>query len=539
MLQRLPSSGGGLNGKFNNSRQSRQPARRRRRRRRRGRNRPALSRLAPRARAGRRPALRQRRLGQRRSRLDRPQLHPRKHDRADRGAAGRRLGDLRLGRDRRRGQHHHQAAARTGFVASAQLGDYLDEGDGFTQNYQLSWGNGGDGPLAGRRRRQLREAGRRSAPATARSRASRRRIPTACADGGCSGYPAERPLTSSCDPRLATLTADRAGRFRRPTDARPTSGPFASLGRPFNFAPFNFSRFRSSATACSATAPRELTDNVNFSVKGIWNRRKSKNQAAPLPLGVGSAAGIRQSLDTITIDATNPFNPFGVDARLERNLRLHPPPLRRGRAAPLRPEGQHLLRRRRRSTASSTFLDGDWYLGRQRRYGARTRPSRRCSATSTPRNLRTGARPGRRLHRAPLRAVQHLRRRRVDHAGDDRLRRLHPARQQRADDLWDFTGNSRGNLFELPGGPLGLAIGVEYRELKGRFDPDPVVAAGFGSDIPAQPTRGELQRQGSLCGAQCSAAARRAVRRPARAEWRGALCPIIRPQARPRPSRPA
>ena len=29
-----------------------------------------------------------------------------------------------------------------GFVASAQLGDYLDHGDGFTQNYQLSWGNG-------------------------------------------------------------------------------------------------------------------------------------------------------------------------------------------------------------------------------------------------------------------------------------------------------------------------------------------------------------------------------------------------------------
>ena len=47
-----------------------------------------------------------------------------------------------------------------------------------------------------------------------------------------------------------------------------------------------------------------------------------------------------------------------------------------------------------------------------------------------------------------------------------------------------------GTLFDLPGGPLGLAVGVEYRKLKGRFDPDPVVAAGFSSDIPAQPTRG-------------------------------------------------
>ena len=34
-----------------------------------------------------------------------------------------------------------------GFDVSAQLGSYLEEGDGFTQNYQLSWGNGDSGPL--------------------------------------------------------------------------------------------------------------------------------------------------------------------------------------------------------------------------------------------------------------------------------------------------------------------------------------------------------------------------------------------------------
>ena len=63
VLQRLPSAGGGLNGKFNNSRQHRQSARRRRRRRWLGRDRPALSRIAAHAGAGRRPALRQRRVG--------------------------------------------------------------------------------------------------------------------------------------------------------------------------------------------------------------------------------------------------------------------------------------------------------------------------------------------------------------------------------------------------------------------------------------------------------------------------------------------
>jgi iron complex outermembrane receptor protein len=56
---------------------------------------------------------------------------------------------------------------------------------------------------------------------------------------------------------------------------------------------------------------------------------------------------------------------------------------------------------------------------------------------------------------------------------------------------FDATANLSGKLFELPGGPLALAAGVEYRKLKGQFDPDPVVAAGFSSDIPAQPTKGQ------------------------------------------------
>lgn len=58
--------------------------------------------------------------------------------------------------------------------------------------------------------------------------------------------------------------------------------------------------------------------------------------------------------------------------------------------------------------------------------------------------------------------------------------------------LWDVTANVSGSLFDLPGGPLGLAFGYEHRDQRGRFDPDPIVAAGLGSDIPARPTRGQF-----------------------------------------------
>ena len=56
--------------------------------------------------------------------------------------------------------------------------------------------------------------------------------------------------------------------------------------------------------------------------------------------------------------------------------------------------------------------------------------------------------------------------------------------------IWDFSANLTGGLFDLPGGTASIAIGVEHRDLSGRFDPDPVVAAGLGSDIPALPTAG-------------------------------------------------
>ncbi|MGH6728576.1 MAG: TonB-dependent receptor domain-containing protein, partial [Sphingomicrobium sp.] len=56
--------------------------------------------------------------------------------------------------------------------------------------------------------------------------------------------------------------------------------------------------------------------------------------------------------------------------------------------------------------------------------------------------------------------------------------------------LWSVSANISGKLLTLPGGDLGLAVGVEHRDLKGRFDPDPIVAAGLSSDIPALPTKG-------------------------------------------------
>src|SRR5688572_25351032 len=74
-----------------------------------------------------------------------------------------------------------------GFDATAQLGGY-QEGDGFTQNYSASWGNGDEGPfevvVGGNYVKQGSvKSGDRAISAFPAP------YSTTCADGGCSGFP--------------------------------------------------------------------------------------------------------------------------------------------------------------------------------------------------------------------------------------------------------------------------------------------------------------------------------------------------------------
>ena len=231
----------------------------------------------------------------------------------------------------------------------------------------------------------------------------------------------------------------------------------------------------------------ELSESVNFSLRTLFNRRESRNQAAPLPFGIGPASGLTPVLGDIVVSATNPFNPFGVDlggangnvdAIFRRFLEGGP--------------------RRFHQTVDTYYgvasLDGDfdmgessWYWDVNASYGRNKAeqtmfgninssllrqalgPISGCTSPCVPFNLFGG------FGSITPAMIDFVTFEQNDSSEQDQL---------------DLTANLSGNLFDLPGGPLGLAVGVEYRDLNGRFDPDPVVAAGFSSDIPAQPTRG-------------------------------------------------
>ncbi len=375
--------------------------------------------------------------------------------------------------------------SQKGFVGIAQLGGY-QEGDGFSQNYQLSWGNGDDGPMkivvGGNYVKQNSvSAGDRSI--------SRFPAPYAdsCLAGGCSGFLVNGRYNGSAWNFVggdATLIAPVIPGPTTPADFR----AFAGAPDRFNFAPFNYLQIPLERYGVFANFSYELADDINFSAKGIWNERKSKNQAAPLPFGIGVAAGITPVLDGIVVDSTNPFNPFGVDLDSTNTNFI----LRRF------VEGGP---RRFEQTVDTTYLtatlDGkfdlfgyNWFWDVNTAYGKnkakqtmfgninsdhlRTAlgPLATCQATAgcVPFNLFGGAGS---ITPAMMDWVTFVQ------------------KDSSKQSTWDVTGNLSGSIVELPGGPLGLAVGLEYRKLKGQFDPDPVVAAGFSSDIPALPTKGD------------------------------------------------
>jgi iron complex outermembrane receptor protein len=384
-----------------------------------------------------------------------------------------------------------------GFDASAQVGSYLDTNDGWTQNYQLSWGNGSDGPT------KIVLGGNfvKTNGVLAGDRAlSRFPSPYAnqCNDVTiCSSYPltgrfvvfgnasntVDDPTTPDVNEDVQDLTLAHAvsGTPGYPADFK----DFTNFDR-FNYAPFNFLEIPNKRLGLFANLQQELTPSMNFSAKVFWNRRDSRNQAAPLPLGIGPDVGNGNLLDTITISASNPFNPFGVDLIAGQNYSQIK---RRLFEIGDRRYSQRVDTIYGTATLDGNFLigGGEWFWDVNGAYGRNKAkqtflgninaaklqqalgPLSGCTAPCVPFDI----------FGTPGSITQPM----LDFISFDE----HDRSVQKT---WDFSANVTGKLFRLPGGDLGLAAGVEYRNLKGRYDPDPVIVAGLGADIPSQPTKG-------------------------------------------------
>ncbi len=206
-------------------------------------------------------------------------------------------------------------AQQEGLRASAQFGTFR-QGDGHTQDYNISYGIKGDTTNLVFGASYVKQEDVRS-----RDR-SISQFPnpgqTACSNGG--GGCSSASFGGRFDTRTSAgpLPGVPFGNFTisNPPDNNPTLGelrPFVVTDR-FNFAPFQYILTPSERYGAWMSFKQELTSNINLRVKAQYNRRKSQNQAAfePLFLGPDAGNGAGSLFDTLSIDATNPFNPFGV-----------------------------------------------------------------------------------------------------------------------------------------------------------------------------------------------------------------------------------
>lgn len=263
--------------------------------------------------------------------------------------------------------------------------------------------------------------------------------------------------------------------------------PFSSADR-FNFSPFNLLLTPSKRTNLFGQVGYDFTPDISGYIRVLAHDRQSVNRAAPEPIFIGPDAGTGGLGDTVSIDASNPFNPFGytLDAGEGGNFVF----------AGRRPiEGGPRIFTQDVSTlygaaglqGSLDVLDSVWFwdfnlvsakaAATQRVQGtynianiARALgPVDDCVAPCVPLNFFGG--PGT-ITPEMLDYIQFVE---VDRSEQT---------------LEAISANLSGGLFTLPTGSLDFAAGLEHRKLSGSYRPDDVVVRGEGNGVPSLPTSG-------------------------------------------------
>lgn len=391
--------------------------------------------------------------------------------------------------------------SQDGLKASAKYGQYLGKGDGETSELGVSYGVEGSGVRVALGADYVDQKSVRTANRALTAFPNPGQ--TSCTDpiGGCSSATLGGRI--AFNPGNPSLPAGGSVTVRNyPLTARGVYDPtlvggdfkaFTSADR-FNFAPFNYLVTPSERYGAWLSTTIDVAQDTHLRVRLNYNRRNSQNQAAFLPLFLGPDAGNGNLLDTVSIDATNPFNPFGITLNSGAN----------GQPATYSFIGRRLIENGQRTYtqnvdtfAAAATLDGSFGIGERTFYwdlnavlglndanqlftgnvnaakvAQALGPLANCTGACVPLNIFGGAGS---ITPAMLAFI----------AFDERAR----SNQK----LQDYTANLSGELFDLPGGAVGIAVGYEHRYQSGSFTPDPLIQAGLGADIPAQAARGSYR----------------------------------------------
>ena len=291
---------------------------------------------------------------------------------------------------------------------------------------------------------------------------------------------------------------------RTASDCQWRNGNFnvmAPEGDLYNFAPFNYLLTPSKRYNLYTAGDRKLGENARAFFEATYVNRQSKEQLAPEPLIIGAGGLVDPGGNLVTISAQNAYNPFGVDVALaSRRLnefgdRIHERDIHTFRVVggldgtfpdffgPLkgwawdtsvnygRSFGTFLLRGNLQTSKVQAALGPSKFVnGKAVCVDANGTEVPGC----VPLDLFHGAGSITPDQVAPL---------------------TFNGTSKGFNQMVAYQANVNGDLFKLPSSerPVGLALGVEHRELSGGFTNDPLTAKFDSSNGGSQDTGGKYK----------------------------------------------
>ncbi|MCO7223059.1 TonB-dependent receptor domain-containing protein [Pleionea sp. CnH1-48] len=254
----------------------------------------------------------------------------------------------------------------------------------------------------------------------------------------------------------------------------------------FNYAAFNLYVTPSERTNIFSRIRYDMSTDVTFYAMTLYNNRKSRNQAAPEPIFIGPEAGTGGIADTVSIDITNPYNPFGLT--LDENNFVF---------AGRRPieAGPRSYRQNVDTSYIATGFEGSFDSGDNAYYWdvnfawGKNRGSQIKTGALNAARIKLALGPVADCNADPLCVPLNI----FGYGSitQDMLDYISFTQKDFSENNTQiFSANINGDLFELPAGYVGFAAGMEHRKRSGFFQPDAVAASGETMGIPASPTDG-------------------------------------------------
>ncbi len=389
-----------------------------------------------------------------------------------------------------------------GFRIDAQAGSYLSDNDGESYEFSGLWGGGSDTTHF------VLSMGYRDERAVETWDRSRSKYPwpdaTSCEAGGCSSFTPQGRIILGPNYGFQDITLndgvlnDGGANIPQWDPNDPDGGPdfhaFTTADRfNFNGPGFNYLRTPNERVNIYANVRHEIAPNVTLFARGSYTNRDSATKAAPEPLCLGNGCGNR-ILDNIVVSAANPYNPFGVDLSVANgNLEfVGRRPLESGQRLYFQNVDTYMAMAGLEGSFGAGDRDYYWDLtasygdnrGFQEKYNSHNAAKlavalgdpAACAATPNcvPFNFFGGLGP--------------------DGTGSFTQEMLdfvtYTQRDYSEQTLVNYAFNIGGDIIELPGGPLGFAAGIEYRDHEGSFRPDPIAERGETAGIPSGATAG-------------------------------------------------